>query len=163
MCVTFNFKKLSRTLKVIIATLPCTALTAFIIIVANVSLRLSENGTSRSDYIDCPGDTIAYICAIASNTEDLHLLWTVILPDMVPLEFMYSSEFLAIPEEYNELDINISSSLLEYAEEFIKSKLILTVLNGSMNGTVVECSIGDLGSEMVSVLVNTSGIAYIST
>lgn len=120
-------------------------------------MRLSEEGISQSDYIDCPGDTISYICAIASNTEDLHLIWSVTLLNIVSLEFIYGSDFLSVPGEHNALDMNITSSLLEYTDDYIKSKITFIVLNGSMNGTVVECSIGDIGSEMVSVLVNTSG------
>ena len=106
--------------------------------------------------IDCPGDTISYNCSIKSNTEDLHLLWTVEFPDTVwsTIEMIYDS--LMNLGDVNLLDMDVSTTLLEIKEGFIQSSITLTVLNDSMNGTTVKCSIADLDSVVVTILINTS-------
>ena len=126
---------------------------------ANVSLVLSERVVSLSEF-DCPGDTVSYMCAITSNTEALRLVWSVASSDMVEYaEVVYEQE-LALPSNVNDSDDtigNVNSVLLTAREGYILSRLTVTVLNASTNGTVIECSIGELGSDLAVLTVNTSG------
>ena len=125
---------------------------------ANVDLEFLENEMTL-EAIDCPGDTVSYNCSIESNTEDLHLLWTIEFPDTFgnTIEVIYSDDSLLNLGRVDSLDMNVSTTLVEIREGFIQSFITLTVLNASMNGTIVKCSIADLDSDAVTIIVNTSG------
>lgn len=131
------------------------------IAVALVKLKLLEDTmVMREDEIDCPGDTITYRCSIESNTEELHLLWSVTFPnDHMPFEWVYDcNSTIGVMDD---LEMSISASLLDcrIVDGYIESTLTLTVLglDVNMNGMVVECSIGDLDDKNVTVLINISG------
>ena len=103
--------------------------------------------------IDCPGDTIAYNCSIESNTEDLHLTWSVVFPEGLPIEKTYH----ALSRDYEEfLDMEVSAMLVDFKEGYIQSSIRLVVTDSSMNGTIVTCGIDDLDVESVVITLNTS-------
>ncbi len=52
---------------------------------------------------------------------------------------------------------NISTTLVDFREGYVQSTITLVVLNSSMNGTIVKCSVANLDLEMVTVFINTSG------
>ena len=111
---------------------------------------------SRSD-IECPGDTISYRCTVQSNSEMVQLSWMVTFPGEETITMLYTND-----SEWNVVvyfDMHFTTVLTEYTiDELIVSELELTVLqNVSMNGTVLECTSEDLGSENDTVYVNTSG------
>ena len=132
---------------------------------ALVTLTLLEISTSRDD-IYCPGDTISYNCSITSNTETPHLIWSVTLPGLTPISFTYDSTSALNDIHYLDMNITVTLTKLNTIattqfvnEEFIESIIVITVLkNVSMNGTELECSITDLGSDSAVVFVNTSGM-----
>lgn len=110
-------------------------------------------------FFDCPGDTLSFICAINSNTEDLLLTWTIHLLSGEILTLTYNTSSLI--ESMDRLDRNINATLTDYnyANGSIESTLQFTQLkNVVMNGTIVECAIHGLDSEMIPVLINTSGM-----
>ena len=124
---------------------------------ANVYLGFLGN-EMKLEAIDCPGDTVSYNCSIESNTEDLHLVWTVEFPDPFEiLEMVYTDDPLVHLGDVDLLDMDVSTILVETREGFIHSNITLTVLNASMNGTIVKCSIADLDSDDVTIFINTSG------
>lgn len=109
--------------------------------------------------IDCPGDTILYKCVINSNSEDLHLIWTVSFPGLAPLQITY--DLLSVPDSVDNLNMNISTVLIgTIDEDTLQSTLLLKLLkNVTMNGTKVECSITpQLANDSMIVAVNRSGI-----
>ena len=84
----------------------------------------------------------------------------------MPISFTYDSTSTLY--DIHHLDMNISVTLTELDtiataefvnEELIESIIVITVLkNVSMNGTELECSIADLGSDSAVLFVNTSGM-----
>ena len=123
-----------------------------------------EINTSRDD-IYCPGDTISYNCSILSNTETPHLIWSVTLPGLTPINLTYDSTSTLHDTVY--LEMNISATLtgrtttattIFVNEEYIESIIVITVLkNVTMNETIVDCRIADLDSDSAVVFVNTAG------
>ena len=123
-----------------------------------------EINTSRDD-IYCPGDTISYNCSIVSNTETPHLIWSVILPGLTPINLTYDST--SNPNTISHIDMNISATLTELIttattefvnKVYIESIIVITVLkNVTMNGTKLECSILNLDAKSTILFVNTSG------
>lgn len=113
-----------------------------------------------STEIDCPDDTMTYTCGIKSNTEDLHLLWSIAFPDVHTFEMIYDENSPYGSEDI--LEMNTTTNLVQYdsMDGYIESTLTITVLNVnvSMNGTTVDCSIADLGKESVTITINTSGM-----
>ena len=92
-----------------------------------------------------------------SNSENLHLTWTVTYPDSDPIDITYGEDSLFSLQRTDYLATEIISSLEEYRNEYIESFLTLAVVNASMNQTMIECSIADLDFERERVFVNTSG------
>ncbi len=115
----------------------------------------------RSD-IDCPGDTISYNCSIQSNSETVHLVWSVTLPGSTPLSIMYNSTSMI--NNMNNLAMGVSTMLTQYRrDEYIESIIVFTVLMGvTFNQSNVRCSIANLDSMSTIVFVNTSGIYFYS-
>ena len=111
--------------------------------------------TKELEEIDCPGDTLSYNCSIQSNTETLHLTWTVEIPDLPPIGITYDNTTSVGSESL--LDMNITTSLVALREGYIQSDITLVILDAYMNGTVLRCSIADLNSDMEKISVNTSG------
>lgn len=109
-----------------------------------------EELARESPEIDCPGETIAYNCSIASNTEDLLLTWNILFPGNISLSYTYNS--LSFVWDSNDLGWNTSTTLTAYTEEYIESILEITLLRDiETNGTKVECSIEDLDFDTVTV------------
>lgn len=130
---------------------------AYFFFLAFIRLEFLESDNMSLD-IDCPGDTITYNCSIESNTEMLHLTWSVNFPEVLPFEITYDTTLFLDFGEIDYLDMNVTASLIDFRNGYIESIITLTVLNAAMNGTIVECSITDLDNDIVTVLINTSGI-----
>lgn len=112
--------------------------------------------------LDCPGDTTSYVCAIDSNTEDLQVTWMVYLPTNETLALTYNTSSLIGSMESLDENIIVTLTGYDYANDSIESTLQLTLLkNASMNGTLVECSIHDLHSQTLPVIVDTSGTKFL--
>ncbi len=126
---------------------------------ANVSLNLLEKNTVRSD-IDCPGDTLSYNCSVQSNSENVHLTWTITLPNKMTMVITYDSTSRL--NESNYLDESISTILTDIrSDEYIESVLTVTLLsNVSLNGSRIECNIANLSSDSILLRVVTSGKNY---
>ncbi len=90
----------------------------------------------RSDI--CPGGNSSINCLIASNSENLHLIWRVTFP---------GNKQRIITHDRNSLtnasfsDMNISSTVIRYTNNgIIESRLMLTGLTTEIE---VECAIAD--------------------
>lgn len=106
--------------------------------------------------IDCPGDSVTYNCSIVSNTEYLHLIWTVIFPDEMPVTVIYDG--LSLVGNVNNLDYNITSTLITIREEYIESIIKINLLsNVSQDNSLIECSIEDLANESMILNLEQSG------
>ena len=104
----------------------------------------------------CPNDTIQYDCLIHSNTEDLHLTWTIYMPDKRILTHTFTTSSFIMNMHY--LDSNINTSLTSYGTDSIGSELQITLQkNVVLSGTIVECRIDDIDVDSVEIFVNTSG------
>ena len=124
--------------------------------VATVDLSLVAN-IRMSPHIDCPGDTFSYVCSINSNTEMLHLTWTVTYPGVKPVNVTYDVN--SPINEQGSLTADVTTSLQEIRQGDIQSSLVVTVHNASMNQTLIECSIApNLDSRIETLVVNTSGM-----
>ena len=108
--------------------------------------------------VDCPGDTISYLCTIfVSNSEVVNLMWRVYFPRLMPINITYDSTSKLDNVDY--LSMNISSTLTHFSNESIESVILLTVLrNVSMNGTKLTCSITDFINDTVVVNIDSSGL-----
>ena len=119
---------------------------------------MTLNLLDRNEDIDCPGDTISYLCSIESKSEDLQLSWTVTPPSGCPpfsADFRNSSD----PDITNDCT-GIVVSLTNYTRNVgLASVLNLTVSRSSqINGTEIECRIANLSYQAVTVFINTAGI-----
>ncbi len=125
---------------------------------ASVSLNLFERNIMRPD-IDCPGDTISYNCSIQSNSETVHLMWSVTLPGSTPLSIIYDNT--SVINSMDNLAMGVSTVLTQYRrDEYIESMIILNILG--CNDSDLLCSIGDLESMSAYLSsVNSSGIQHI--
>ena len=123
---------------------------------AMVTLEFLED-VMMFEEIDCPGDTISYNCSIQSNTETLHLSWTVLFPNMDPIEITHYSDSSFDDEEYQLSDVIINTTLVDVREGYIESAITLLVTNSSMNGSILECSISDLDSDEIVITIISSG------
>ncbi len=126
----------------------CTAMTTVIPLPRNVS---------RQD-IECPGDTIPYMCSVQSNSETVELRWLITFPEkdtVIMILYTNDSDLNSV----NYLPLNLTAGLTQYRiDENVESILVLTVLrNVSMNGIVLECQSEDLASENETVYFNISG------
>ena len=124
---------------------------------ANVTLLPLERTVSRDD-IECPGDTIPYMCSVQSNSENIMLMWLVTFPGQAPISVTYTN--FSAAETLDILGMNVTTVVIDdERRDFIVSVATITVLpNVSMNGTLVECSGEDLDREVATVYVNTSGM-----
>ena len=115
---------------------------------------------SRND-IECPGDVLPYNCSITSNSENVHLIWRVTLPDQEPVNVTYDHK--SRRDESHSLNTFINTTLANFvADEYIESILYMTVVADiPINQTKLECLIGHLGNDTIYVPVNISGIVFI--
>ena len=118
-------------------------------------MNLLERNTAKLD-IDCPGDTIIYNCSIHSNSEMVHLVWNIILPDFMPLTVIYDNT--SILNKIDSLDISFLTMVTNYnSGEYIESIIFFNVLgNITRSGTLLECSISDLDTESLTIFENIS-------
>ncbi len=126
---------------------------------ASINLTALQRNVSRQD-IECPGDTIPYMCSVQSNSETVQLRWLITFPGQDAITVLYSNDSDQNIMDRVYLDMNITTTLIVYSreDEFIESELELTVLqNIPMNGTMLECRSEGLDSELRIVSVNTSG------
>ena len=102
-----------------------------------------------------------YNCSITSNSETVHLIWRVTVPDLEPINITYNHT--SKRDESNTLNTFISTTLTNFREdEYIESILYITVVaDVPINQTKLECLIGHLGNDTVYVPVNISGIVLI--
>ncbi len=123
---------------------------------ATVSLNFLEKNVVRPE-IDCPGDTLSYNCSIQSNSENVHLTWTITLPDNMPIVITYDSTSILYESNYS--DESVTTILTEFrSDEYIESVMTVTLLrNVSVNDSRIECNIADLSSDSILVLVVASG------
>ena len=125
--------------------------------IASVTIVPFDRNVSRSD-IECPGDTLSYQCSIQSNSESVRLNWQIFFPGENSVNITYDNSSMA--NQLHFLGRGITTVLSRYiADVLVESILMLTVLRDVdiMNGTIIECSSGDLDSLMINVYVNTSG------
>ena len=122
---------------------------------AMVNITRLPRNVARPD-IECPGDTIPFLCSVDSNSETVQLRWLVTFPGQETITILYSTNESTV----DRLDGNITTILTRYERDaYIESLLELTVLqNVSMNGTILECKSEDLSNEVIVVEVNTSGM-----
>lgn len=110
---------------------------------------------SRSD-IECPGDTILYSCSIQSNSETVHLIWRVTIPEQEPVNVTYNS--ISNPQSFNFLRDFITAYPNNISMMYIESTLELMIQTEvALNQTIVECIIEDINFEFVVVFVNNAG------
>ncbi len=107
--------------------------------------------------IDCPMDTISYNCSILSNSERVHLTWSVTLPGSMPVTITYDNS--SILNNMNNLAMGVITILSTYrSDEYIESIIVLTLLiEVALDGTMLECSISDLDNETATLYINSSG------
>ena len=125
-------------------------------LIATVSIIFLEKN-STSDMIDCPGDTITYSCSIISNTEDLHLQWSVNFVNLATSEILYNTTSSLGVILQDDLNPTVSSSLISYGSGYVESILTLTLTGIDTNGSFVECSIDDLDIDYIIVVTKSSG------
>ncbi len=122
---------------------------------ASVTLYLLEQNTTRTG-IDCPGDTLLYICSVLPNTERVDLIWSITLPGQMPIRITYDNT--SILNNVDNLDARITTTLTDYRDDYIESVLALAVVTDiTLNGSRVDCSITNMNSDSDIVLVSTSG------
>ena len=115
--------------------------------------------------IDCAGDIISYSCSILSNSENLHLTWSVTTPGSMPMNIVYDATSYLDTVEYLSFPWKISTVLTKYQIDTCIESTIYFMSNASLDGTFLECGITDLGSTSDLVRFNSLGIviAIIST
>ena len=107
---------------------------------------------STSDNILCPGDIIPYNCSIQSNSETVHLTWSVTIPGEIPVNITYFN----ISDDIANLNSFITTIVTAFRrDELIHSTLAVSVT--SVKELMLECSIGQLGNDTTIVFINTSG------
>ena len=123
------------------------------LLAASVSINPLEHNISR-DSIVCPGDTLSYNCSIKSNSETLHLTWHVTAPEQMPVNITYFNH----TDDIESLNNYITTTVTDFSrDEFIHSTLEIRIQEGiSIDQIVLECSIGVLGDDNTTVLINTS-------
>ena len=126
---------------------------------ALVNITQLPRNVARPD-IECPGDTLPFLCSVNSNSETVQLRWLVTFPGQEVLTILYRTNDSTV----NRLDGNITTTLTRYERDlYIESMLELTVLqNISINGTILECKTEDLSNEIIVVEVNISGMLSIA-
>ena len=115
---------------------------------------------SRTD-IECPGDIVPYNCFIVSNSETVHLTWTITIPEQEPLNITYSNA-TSNTGSIDHLGDYVTTSLLRYtSDEYIESSLMLFVPGNVflLNSTKVECTISNLDDDSSYVFINSAGMS----
>ena len=107
--------------------------------------------------IDCPGDTISYICSIASNAYNLRLTWVVIFLGQPPITITYDAD--SVRDTVDLLGMNVSSTLMEFrARNNIESVITLTFLSDVYaNKTMLECNFAGLTNDTENFSVYSPG------
>ncbi len=122
----------------------------------SVNLQLLESNMSRSD-IDCPGDTISYICTVQSGSPSIQLEWIISFFERKTRGVLYNNR--SILQDQTVLDFNTRTSLVSSERGYLESVLIFTLATGvTLNGTELECGIDNIDSETDTVSVNKSGM-----
>ena len=105
-------------------------------------------------------DTISYTCSILSNSERVHLTWSVTLPGSMPVTITYDNT--SILNNMDNLAMGVNTVLTTYRnDEYIESLIVFTILrNTVLNETILECSISDLDSREVTVFVNSISTCF---
>ncbi len=87
----------------------------------------------------------------------LHLIWTITLPERIPITILYDSTSTLFVVD--DLHLSVSSILTKRRTgEYIQSVVILTLIKDiNLTGSMVECSITNLDSESTVVDVNSAG------
>ena len=126
--------------------------------IATLDLLLLETNFSRND-INCPGDTILYLCSVMSNSESVQLTWRVTLPGMMPIDITYDNTSVLNTVDTN-FGNNITTSLIDFVMDMsVQSTIVFTVLRDvDLNQTMLECASGNLDSDTTSVFVSISGM-----
>ena len=107
--------------------------------------------------IDCFGDIISYSCSIFSNSENVHLIWRVSIPGLLPMSIIYNMTSDLNTIEY--FPQSISALLTDYRRDIlIESNINFKVLmNSNLNGTLLECAIANLSTKSVRLQVSSLG------
>ena len=108
--------------------------------------------------MDCPGDTISYICSIASNAYNLRLTWVVIFLGQPPITITYDAD--SVRDTVNFLGMNVSSTLTEFrARNYIESVITLTFLSdvSYVNKTMLECNFAGLTNDAENFSIYSPG------
>ena len=116
--------------------------------------------TSRED-IECPGDQLLYVCSIESNSEMVKLKWQVtFFGQSAPLSIEYNSTSLSNVTEI--LSMDVTSSLTNFTDgKYIESLLnLILTRNNSLNRTLLECFSGDLDSDSLLLMTDSSGKTF---
>ncbi len=123
---------------------------------ATIFVTPLQRNVSRQD-IECPGDTLPYMCSIKSNSESMQLRWLVTFPGQDTIMILYTDGSNLNRVTY--LPMNLTARLTQFSSGLnVESAIELTVLqNVSMNGTVLQCS-SKVAILNETVYVNTSGI-----
>ena len=113
--------------------------------------------------IECPGDVIAHICSVQTNSEDPQLSWRFTPPGSTPSEeiaFNASSEPGMVRLSSNGMVRTMLQQFMNLTttDTYIESVLELTLIAGiHVNQTFLECLSGNLASDSEYVDVNTAG------
>ena len=124
---------------------------------ALVDLVSLGRNVSRLD-IECPGDTISYICSVMSNSEMVQLTWRVTLPGGMTANVTYDNT--SILNTVDDIGIHyIVTILTGYTSgEYIESTIVFTVLaDVDLNVTMLECISEDLDSDLDTIFFITAG------
>ena len=121
---------------------------------ASVEIIPLDRIVMRND-IECPGDIVPYNCSIESNSETIHLTWSVSVPGEMPVNITYSNATFG---NITSLNSYITTSVTGFRrDQFVHSVLEVLVEPGiPTNQITLECSIGDIGNDTKSVLINIS-------
>ena len=103
-------------------------------------------------------DTISYNCFILSNSERVHLTWSVTLPGSMPVTITYDNT--SILNNMDNLAMGVNTVLTTYRrDEYIESLIVFTIIrNIVLNEAMLECSISGLDSEGVISDLDTETI-----
>ena len=122
-------------------------------LLASVNLIPLPRNVSRED-IECPGDIIPYNCSIQSNSETIHLTWSITIPEQMPINITYESAS-DTEGQTNMLNDFITTVLSNTDNGYIESTLAFRVqVSTSFNQALLECFIEGLGNDTIIVLVD---------
>lgn len=110
-------------------------------LIASVNLTALDRITSRPR-MECEGDIIPYKCVIISNSESLHLIWYVTLPDLRRLDVRFDNT--SSLDTVRSLGNNITAVLTSFngSGGRIESTIYLVIQRGLVaTGTGLLCGI----------------------